>query len=180
MKEKFVYQAPENGYPEWNNNPELTHVNSLPARSTLGFYDSMEEAKGLKRMESARRASLNGTWKFNFSKNPASAPCDFYQKGYDVSAWDDIRVPANWQTEGYDYPQYTNTKYPWSEAEPNLKPPYAPEGYNPVGCYVRTFNVDAWDGVSPVSIYFGGVESCYYVWVNGDFVGFSKDTFSPH
>ena len=180
MKEKFVYQAPKNGYPEWNNNPEITHINALPARATLVAYDTMDEALKLDRDASKRKVSLNGTWKFNFAKNPSSAPCDFYKQGYSVEEWDDIKVPANWQSEGYDYPQYTNTRYPWSVAEPKLRPPYAPEGYNPVGSYVKDFEVDAWDGVSPVSICFGGVESCYYVWVNGDFVGFSKDTFSPH
>ncbi len=180
MKEKFVYQAPANGYPEWNNNPEITHVNTLPARFTNVAYDTMEEAKALNRDASERKVSLNGTWKFNFASNPASAPCDFYKNDYDVTGWDDIKVPANWQTEGYDYPQYTNTKYPWSGAEPNLKPPYAPEGYNPVGSYVTFFTPSGWDGVSPVSIHFGGVESCYYLYVNGEMVGFSKDTFSPH
>lgn len=180
MKEKFVWQMPKNGYPEWNNNPEITHINALPARATLAIYDTLDEAKALNRDASKRKVSLNGMWKFNFAKNPAAAPCDFYKTDYDVSSWDDIKVPSNWQTEGYDYPQYTNTRYPWSEAEPKLTPPYAPEGYNPVGSYVTTFNADCWDGVSPVSIHFAGVESCYYLWVNGEQVGFSKDTFSPH
>lgn len=180
MKEKFVYQAPRNGYPEWNNNPEITHVNALPARATLVAYDSLDEAKALCRDASKRKVSLNGMWKFNFAVNPANAPVDFYKTDYSVDAWDGIKVPANWQTEGYDYPQYTNTRYPWSVAEPKLRPPYAPEGYNPVGSYVTTFTASQWDGVSPVSIHFAGVESCYYLWVNGDFVGFSKDTFSPH
>ena len=180
MKEKFVYQAPANGYPEWNNNPEITHINAMPARATLVAYDTLDEAKALNRDASKRKVSLNGMWKFNFAKNPATAPDDFYKTDYSVEAWDEIKVPANWQTEGYDYPQYTNTRYPWSEAEPKLRPPYAPEGYNPVGSYVTTFNADSWDGVSPVSIHFAGVESCYYLWINGELVGFSKDTFSPH
>ncbi|MBQ7876077.1 MAG: DUF4981 domain-containing protein [Clostridia bacterium] len=180
MKEKFVYQAPCNGYPEWNNNPEITHINALPARATMVAYDTEAEAKALNRDASKRKVSLNGMWKFNFATNPALAPSDFYKTDYSVADWDDIKVPANWQTEGYDYPQYTNTRYPWSEAEPKLRPPYAPEGYNPVGSYVTTFTPSDWDGVSPVTIHFAGVESCYYLWVNGDFVGFSKDTFSPH
>lgn len=180
MKEKFVYTAPSNGYPEWNNNPEITHINALPARATLVAYDTEAEAKGLNRDASNRKVSLNGMWKFCFAKNPSEAPEDFYKTDYSVEDWDDIKVPANWQSEGYDYPQYTNTRYPWSEKEPKLKAPYAPSGYNPVGSYVTVFDAKDWDGVSPVSIHFGGVESCYYLWVNGDFVGFSKDTFSPH
>ncbi len=180
MKEKFVYQAPKNGYPEWNNNPEITHINSLNARATLVSYDTECEAKALDKDASKRKLSLNGMWKFNFAENPRTAPEDFYKTDYSVDDWDEIKVPANWQSEGYDYPQYTNTRYPWSEKEPKLRPPYAPEGYNPVGSYVTTFNCDNWDGESPVSIHFAGVESCYYLWVNGDFVGFSKDTFSPH
>ena len=81
MREKFVYQAPANGYPEWNNNPEITHINALPARATLVAYDTMEEALALNCDASKRKVSLNGAWKFNFAKNPASAPCDFYKEG---------------------------------------------------------------------------------------------------
>ncbi len=181
MKEKFCYQAPKNGYPEWNNNPEITHINSLDARATLVAYDSEAEAKKCDRDASHRKVSLNGMWKFNFAENPSSAPSDFYKADYSTDNWDDIKVPANWQSEGYDYPQYTNTRYPWSEKEPKLRPPYAPEGYNPVGSYVKTFTIgDKWDGESPVILHFAGVESCFYLWVNGDFVGFSKDSFSPH
>ncbi|MGM9551398.1 MAG: glycoside hydrolase family 2 TIM barrel-domain containing protein [Clostridia bacterium] len=181
MKEKFMWQNPKNGYPEWNNNPEITHINTLPARATLVSYESETEAKKLDRDASNRKVSLNGMWKFNFAENPSSAPSDFYKTDYSVDDWDEIKVPANWQSEGYDYPQYTNTRYPWSEAEPKLKPPYAPLGYNPVGSYVKTITIgDKWDGVSPVIIHFAGVESCYYLWVNGEKVGFSKDSFSPH
>lgn len=180
MKEKFVYTKPQNGYPEWNNNPEITHINALPARATLVPYDSEDTAKLYNRDLSKRKVSLNGAWKFNFSENPSSAPDDFYKTDYDTSAWDEIKVPANWQSEGYDYPQYTNTRYPWSFKEPKLKPPYAPEGYNPVGSYVREFTVpEEADLTSPVTLHFAGVESCFYVWVNGEIVGFSKDSFSP-
>jgi beta-galactosidase len=180
MKEKFVYTKPKNGYPEWNNNPEITHINSLPARATIVPYDKQSEAKLCNRDLSKRKVSLNGAWKFNFAENPASAPEDFYKNDYSLEGWDEIKVPANWQSEGYDYPQYTNTRYPWSEKEPKLKPPYAPQGYNPVGSYVKEFTIpEEADISSPVTLHFAGVESCFYVWVNGCLVGFSKDSFSP-
>ncbi len=180
MKEKFVYVRPANGYPEWNNNPEITGLNRLPKRATLIAYDTEEEALFANRGLSKRKMSLNGKWKFSFAKNPAEAPVDFYKEECDTSDWDDIKVPANWQSEGYDYPQYTNTRYPWSFKEPNLKPPYAPVGYNPVGSYVKSFVIGAdCDLDSPITLHFDGVESAFYVWVNGELVGFSKDSFSP-
>lgn len=180
MKEKFLYSKPANGYPEWNNNPEITRVNALSPRSTFGVYDNDSEAKMTNFDLSKRKMSLNGKWKFSLAPNPASAPEDFYKTDYDTDSWDEIKVPANWQSEGYDYPQYTNTRYPWSEKEPKLRPPYAPEGYNPVGSYVRKFIIpDECDLEKPVTLHFSGVESAYYVFVNGEIVGFSKDTFSP-
>lgn len=181
IREKYVYTPPANGYPEWNNNPEIFELNRMPARATLMTYDSLDQALKADRDASGRKISLNGQWKFNFANNISAAPADFYAENYDVSGWDEIKVPAHWQFQGYDYPQYTNTRYPWSVAEPKLRPPYAPTGYNPVGSYVRTFELpEDYDGEkTPVTLHFGAVESAFYVWLNGDFVGFNKDSFSP-
>ncbi|MGN1097689.1 MAG: glycoside hydrolase family 2 TIM barrel-domain containing protein, partial [Clostridia bacterium] len=179
MREKYVRTLPANGYPEWNNNPEIFELNRLPARSTLMPYDSLDEALNADRNASAHKVSLNGMWKFSFAENILKAPADFYKADFDVSGWDEIKVPAHWQFQGYDYPQYTNTVYPWAAKEPKLRPPYAPSGYNPVGSYVRTFEIDEVNPETPVTLHFGAVESAFYVWVNGDFLGFSQDSFTP-
>lgn len=181
MREKYTRTLPANGYPEWNNNPEIFQLNRMPARATLMPYDSLAEALKCDRSASAHKLSLNGQWRFNFAKNILEAPADFYKSDYDVSGWNEIKVPAHWQFQGYDYPQYTNTNYPWSAAEPKLRPPYAPSGYNPVGSYVKSFEIpENYDAEStPVTLHFGAVESAFYVWVNGSFLGFNKDSFCP-
>lgn len=176
--EKLIYTPPANGYPEWNNNPEITHLNRMDAHAVLMPFDTLHEALNADRSASRYYKTLNGMWKFQFSKNPESRCENFYEKDFDCSAWDEIKVPSNWQLQGYDYPQYTNVIYPWVESE-ELTPPFAPTRYNPVGSYIRTFTVPReWNG-QPVYLSFQGVESAFYVWVNGDLVGFSKDSFTP-
>ncbi|GGO05976.1 hypothetical protein GCM10010969_32880 [Saccharibacillus kuerlensis] len=177
MFKKYKYTAPENGYPEWNNNPEIFQLNRLDAHASLIPYATSEEALRAEK-GSSRIQSLNGTWKFHHVDKPADRPENFYETGYDTSDWADIPVPAHWQLHGYDYPHYTNVRYPWEERE-KIEPPFAPTEFNPVGSYVRTFTVpENWEE-DPVYISFQGVESCFYVWVNGDLVGYSEDTFTP-
>ncbi|WP_168120213.1 glycoside hydrolase family 2 TIM barrel-domain containing protein [Paenibacillus sp. HB172176] len=177
MKKKLVYTPPVNGYPEWNNNPEIFELNRMDARASFLSYDSAEEALRGER-QSRRKLSLNGKWKFAFAENPASRIVNFYENDYDSSGWDTIEVPSHWQLQGYDYPQYTNVKYPWVVREP-LEAPFAPVNYNPVGSYLTSFEVpQSWDG-EPVFISFQGVESAFYVWLNGELVGYSEDTFTP-
>ncbi len=177
MKEKFVYTSPENGYPEWNNNPEIFRINRMDAHASLMPYDTIDEALELCAEKSKRYKSLNGKWKFEFVPRPSEIHEDFYKDEYDVSSWDEIEVPSHWQLQGYDYPQYTNNIYPWT-ADDDIAPPFAPENYNPVGSYKTFFTVpDSWKG-EPVYISFLGVESCFYLWINGDFVGFSSDSFN--
>ncbi len=177
MFKKYKYTAPENGYPEWNNNPEIFQLNRLDAHASLTPYASAEEALNAV-SGSSRVQSLNGTWKFHHVDKPADRPQTFYETGYDTSDWNDIPVPAHWQLHGYDYPHYTNVRYPWEERE-KIQPPFAPTEFNPVGSYVRTFTVpENWEE-DPVYISFQGVEACFYVWVNGDLVGYSEDTFTP-
>ncbi|MEF2965008.1 glycoside hydrolase family 2 TIM barrel-domain containing protein [Paenibacillus sp. M1] len=177
-KKKLVYNPPANGYPEWNNNPEIFALNRMDAHAAFITYDSLKEALDGKRDESRSRYSLNGMWKFAWAENPDHRIQHFYEQDYDCSGWAEIPVPSHWQLQGYDYPQYTNVRYPWIEQE-DLKPPFAPTKYNPVGSYVRTFSVpEHWED-QPVYISLQGVESAFYVWLNGELVGYSEDTFTP-
>ncbi|MBS4197743.1 glycoside hydrolase family 2 TIM barrel-domain containing protein [Lederbergia citri] len=175
---KFEYTPPKNGYPEWNNNPEIFQLNRLDAHATLMPYDTIEEALEGNRQASKYYKLLNGEWKFSFSETPDQRNRDFFKADFDSSNWDPIKVPAHWQLQGYDYPQYTNVNYPWINTE-ELKAPFAPTKYNPVGQYIRSFTVpESWEN-QPVYISFQGVESAFYIWVNGDLVGYSEDTFTP-
>ncbi|WP_338029429.1 glycoside hydrolase family 2 TIM barrel-domain containing protein [Gracilibacillus halophilus] len=177
-KQKFTYTAPENGYPEWNHNPHIFQLNRMPQHAEAIPYQNVDQAFKAQREESPYVYFLNGTWNFHFAKNPEERLKDFYQLDYDTSDWDEITVPAHWQLEGYDYPQYVNTRYPWIEHD-DIEPPFAPTNYNPVGQYVTKFHVsDLWREL-PIILHFQGVESAFYVWLNGEFVGYSEDTFTP-
>ncbi|MEJ6951907.1 beta-galactosidase, LacZ type [Natronospora cellulosivora (SeqCode)] len=167
-----------NGYPAWNNNPEVFQINRMDAHATLMPYDNVKDALKGERIESEYYQSLNGKWKFSFAENPASRVKDFYKANFDYSNWDEIEVPSHWQFQGYDYPQYTNVTYPWQGNE-EVEPPFAPVEYNPVGSYIKKFQVpDKWQD-QPVFINFQGVESAFYLWLNGEFLGYSEDSFTP-
>lgn len=114
---------------------------------------------------------LNGDWKFHWADLPSKAPTDFYKADYDVSSWGTIKVPANWELNGYGTPVYVNVD---NEFRPN-EPPFAPTVDNPVGCYVTEFDIpETWkDRLTFIN--FGAVKSAYYLWVNGQFVGFTED-----
>ncbi|MBP3040092.1 DUF4981 domain-containing protein [Bacillaceae bacterium Marseille-Q3522] len=178
IMKKFSYKRPKNGYPEWNNNPEIFQINRVAAHATLMPYHTVEEAKLGNREASGFYQSLNGNWKFAFSENPQKRIRDFYKQSFDTSRWKAIIVPGHWQLQGYDYPQYTNVRYPWEKTE-TIKAPFAPEKYNPVGQYVKKFTIPESWAKQPVYISFQGVESAFYVWLNGDFVGYSEDSFTP-
>lgn len=128
----------------------------------------------------ARYMTLNGTWKFNLVSEPSQRPLDFYKAGYDLSAWDEIPVPSNWEMEGYDKPIYANVEYPHANTPPYIKarPGFNDGGknygVNPVGSYVRTFMLPAdWDG-RRTFIHFGGIYSAAFVWLNGEYVGYTQ------
>ncbi len=114
---------------------------------------------------------LNGDWKFHWVDSPSKAPVDFYKEGYNASSWNTIKVPANWELNGYGTPIYVNVD---NEFRPN-EPPFAPTVDNPVGCYLTEFDIpETWkDRLTFIN--FGAVKSAYYVWVNGQFVGFTED-----
>ena len=157
------------------SDPAFFEENRLPAHSGHRFYGSLAElAKG----ESSYELSLDGLWQFRFAKNVAARPVGFEAAGYDCRDWETIRVPAHLQMEGYGVPQYTNMTYPWDGHE-DVKPGKMPQKDNPVGSYVRYFTVpEDWNG-RRVLVSFGGAESALIVYVNGQYIGYSEDTFTP-
>ncbi|MEM9896729.1 MAG: glycoside hydrolase family 2 TIM barrel-domain containing protein, partial [Bacteroidota bacterium] len=118
--------------------------------------------------------SLNGIWKFNWVESPKERPIHFYGKEFDASGWDDIEVPSNWQMKGYGYPIYTNIKYPFPK-----NAPFIPKENNPVGSYLRTFQVPEDWLTKDVFVHFAGVNSAFYLWINGEKVGYSEGSKTP-
>ncbi len=159
-------------------NPQVVEINKLPARATFFAFESKGLAEANNVEASKNYKSLNGTWKFNWTRNPEDRPIDFYKEDYNTNDWDDIPVPANWELEGHGIPIYTNIPYPFSfESTPN--PPDIPDGYNPVGSYKRTFDIpESWTN-KEVTIHLGAVKSAFYIWVNGKKVGYSQGSKLP-
>lgn len=156
-------------------NPEIFEQNRLAAHSDHVCYkNELEKIKG----KSSLRYDMNGLWKFAYAKNQSLAPCGFEAADYDCKSWDEIRVPAHIQMEGYDVPIYTNTTYPW-EADESIKPGEVPEIFNPVASYVKYFTIPDNMKNKRVCISFQGVESGFALWLNGHYVGYSEDTFDP-
>ncbi|MGM9759172.1 MAG: glycoside hydrolase family 2 TIM barrel-domain containing protein [Parabacteroides sp.] len=157
---------------EWENqrvnqvNREAIHAYFVPYASECAALSGQGYTE--------RHHSLNGVWKFNLSKTPDARPVSFYEPSFDVSNWSDIEVPGSWELQGFDAPIYTDTRYPFP-----ANPPFVPKDYNPVGSYVTTFEVpDSFAG-KDILLRFGGVESAFYCWLNGQFVGYSEDSRLP-
>lgn len=158
---------------EWEN-PKINGINKEPARASFMGYDTEKAAIADDYSKSPWFQSLNGTWKFNWVAQPESRPVDFYKDNFDVTKWKDIPVPSDWQMHGYDYAHYVNIAYPFP-----MNQPFIDHKYNPVGSYKRTFTIpEKWKG-SDVFIYFGGVNSAMYLWINGQKVGYSEDSKTP-
>ena len=155
--------------------PEFFKENVLPAHSDhVAFASSDELEAGV----SSLKLSLNGLWKFHYAKNYRAAIPGFEKEDYDCNFWDDIHVPAHMQMEGYDIPAYINVQYPWDGHE-DIELGQIPEEFNPVGSYVKYFEVPYdWNG-KEIHVVFEGVESGYALWLNGAYVGYSGDTFTP-
>lgn len=150
----------------WQINKEKPHAYFIP-------FPSADAISGNK-FSSSLLKSLNGTWKFQLVSKPADRPKEFFKDGFDVDDWEDIPVPANWEVVGYDYPIYTNVQYPHEKT-----PPVIQDHYNPVGSYKTTFTVpEAWAG-NDVILHFGAVSSAFFVWINGQQVGYSEDAKTP-
>lgn len=116
---------------DWEN-PEVIEINRAPARATFFSYESESMAEAGTLDQSSNHISLNGDWKFNWVRKPTDRPVDFWQSDYDVSDWDSIPVPSNWEMQGYGTPYYVNIEYVFP-----ARAPFIPHDYNPVGSYVR-------------------------------------------
>ena len=155
--------------------PQYFRDGRLDAHSDHAYYASAEDAA---EKECVFTESLNGLWKFHYAKNYISAIPGFEAEDYDCRSWDDIHVPAHIQLEGYDIPQYANTQYPW-EGHEEIGPGEIPERFNPVASYVKYFEVPERMKGKRLFISFQGAESGIALWLNGEFIGYSEDTFTP-
>lgn len=148
---------------------DTLHVNCEKPHAYFIPYENEEKAKKGFRGESANYQSLNGLWKFKYHNSVNDVADGFYEEDYEIcgqDGWDDLEVPSNWQMHGYDKPNYTNINYPIP-----CDPPFVPED-NPIGLYVRDFDLTGLE--KEHYLVFEGVDSCFYVWVNGRFVGYSQ------
>jgi beta-galactosidase len=158
---------------DWEN-PAVVGLNKEPAHCTFFPFADSETALENNPSRSPYYASLNGTWKFHWVKKTADRPRDFFKDEYDVSGWEEIPVPSNWELQGYGIPIYTDEEYPFP-----ANPPYVPHDDNPVGSYRRSFLVpERWSG-RQVFLHFGSVKSAMYVWINGENVGYSQGSKVP-
>lgn len=162
----------------------VTHINRMPMTAHYLPFTSENGALAQLKMDDARRFQLNtqnerrrsldGVWKFKLVKNPSLALTDFFKTSYNVSDWQNINVPSSWELQGFDAPIYTDVTYPFK-----ANPPFVPQDYNPVGHYVHEFTVpENWKGMD-VIMDFEGVESAFYLWINGKMVGYSEDSRLP-
>ncbi len=160
---------------DWEN-PAVLGINKLPYHATLQLPSKWKECREI--------VSLDGQWLFHWSRKPEERPADFYREDYDVSRWDKITVPGNWQLQGFGTPIYTNITYPFQRNRPSVtsEPPRdwtAYENRNPVGSYVTFVDVTKEMLTKNLILHFGGVHSAFYVWVNGQKVGYSQNSMSP-
>ena len=160
---------------DWENSHVLG-INKLPYHATLQLPSKWKECREIQ--------SLDGQWQFHWSKDPESRPADFYKEDYDVSGWGKITVPGNWQLQGYGKPIYVNMSYPFHRDRPSVtgepdKNWYAYDHRNPVGSYVTYFDATKEMLEKNLILHFGGVHSAFYVWVNGQKVGYSQNSMSP-
>jgi len=155
---------------------EVLSENREPVRAYAHQYRSEKDALTFERAHAVQQ-SLNGAWKFKWSKLPEGSPEGFYRTDFDVSSWDSIEVPSNWQMQGYGKPMYKNSGYYnfVHDQFPKIETPYG----NPTGCYKRSFELDSELQGKQVFIHFDGVEAGFQLWVNGEYVGYSEDSKLP-
>ena len=172
---------------KWLDNPEVFKVNQLEAHSDHCYYLDYSD---MKKEKNPLLQSLNGQWEFAYSKNVMERPVDFYKETFDASGFDKIMVPGHIELAGYDKIRYINTMYPWEGKEYHrgaysMEATGAEEGmfseaqYNPVGSYIKYFDLDKNMCGKRIYICFEGVEEAMYLWLNGQFIGYAEDSFTP-
>lgn len=172
---------------KWLDNPEVFKVNQLEPHSDHCYYLDYSD---MKKEKNPLLKSLNGQWEFAYSKNVMERPVDFYKETFDASGFDKIMVPGHIELAGYDKIRYINTMYPWEGKEYHrgaysMEATGAEEGmfseaqYNPVGSYIKYFDLDKNMCGKRIYICFEGVEEAMYLWLNGQFIGYAEDSFTP-
>ena len=172
---------------KWLDNPEVFKVNQLAPHSDHSYYSDYSD---MKKEKNPLFQSLNGQWEFSYSKNVKSRPVNFYEETFDASGFDKIMVPGHIELAGYDKIRYINTMYPWEGKEYHrgaysMEATGAEEGmfseaqYNPVGSYIKYFDLDKNMCGKRIHICFEGVEEAMYLWLNGQFIGYAEDSFTP-
>ena len=172
---------------KWLDNPEVFKVNQLEPHSDHCYYLDYSD---MKKEKNPLLQSLNGQWEFAYSKNVMERPFDFYKETFDASGFDKIMVPGHIELAGYDKIRYINTMYPWEGKEYHrgaysMEATGAEEGmfseaqYNPVGSYIKYFDLDKNMCGKRIHICFEGVEEAMYLWLNGQFIGYAEDSFTP-
>ncbi|MGH8078975.1 MAG: glycoside hydrolase family 2 TIM barrel-domain containing protein [Lysobacter sp.] len=168
-----AYAAPATQPAEWEQ-PEINAIGREPMRATAFPFESLELARAGKIADSRYFLNLNGDWRFSFAASVDQRQANFYRDDFDVSGWKTIPVPSMWQAQGYGQPLYNNIAYPFPANQP-----YIPHAINSVGSYRRNFTVpQGWDG-REVLLHIGAAGAAYYVWVNGQKVGYSEDSKLP-
>ncbi len=157
------------------HDPKFFKENCMAAHSDHVAYADEKEAEERK---SSFRLPLDGVWKFHYARNYAQTVSGFEAEDFDCKCWEDIRVPAHIQMEGYDIPQYVNIQYPWDGRE-DVWRDAVPSEFNPVASYVKYFTLPEGFRKSGLYISFQGVESGFALWLNGHYVGYSEDSFTP-
>jgi len=170
-----MHQTTHAQTPDWEN-PEVVEINKEAPHATLFPYESRSKALTFNKNESEYYQLLNGDWSFNGVEKPADIVEDFYREDFDDSTWGKMPVPANWELNGFGVPIYVNVPYEFTE---NPEPPKVPHDHNPVGSYRKTFNVPANWMDRQVFVHFGAVKSAFYIWVNGERVGYSQGSKTP-
>ena len=172
---------------KWLDNPEVFKVNQFEPHSDHCYYLDYSD---MKKEKNPLLQSLNGQWEFAYSKNVMERPVDFYKETFDASGFDKIMVPGHIELAGYDKIRYINTMYPWEGKEYHrgaysMEATGAEEGmfseaqYNPVGSYIKYFDLDKNMCGKRIHICFEGVEEAMYLWLNGQFIGYAEDSFTP-
>jgi beta-galactosidase len=177
FQSQVILAQPKEISDAWQNE-RISHINREPMRAYFHVFENRELAMNGDWQKSANYISLNGDVRFQWAENFFMAPQAFYLPGYDDTTWDNFRIPANWETNGYGYPVYVNVDYEFKHLiKPN--PPFVPTEYNPVGSYRKKITIPENFNDKEVFIHFGAVKSNLILWINGDFVGYSEDSKLP-